>query len=62
MICNREDSKRLGIQPINLTQIIDELIRWRRETERENDVWADPVKLAMIDSFEDMIMNAIVED
>ena len=59
MVC--KDSKQLGIKLIDLTQIIDELINWRREVSRERDPWVDPVRLAMIDSFEDIILNAIVE-
>lgn len=56
------DSKMLGTQLVDVALVIDELIKWRRETERGKDEWADPVRLAMIDSFEDIILNAIVEE
>ena len=66
MVCrSKQDSKALGTQLVDVTLIIDELIDWRRETERgidtEGGCWVDPVRLAMIDSFEDIILNAIVE-
>ena len=59
---SKEDSIQLGIQSINLTQVISELINWRKECIREKDKWCDPVRIAMIDSFEDIILNAIEEN
>lgn len=62
---NKQDSKILGTQLVDVSLIIDELINWRRETERgintEGGCWVDPVRLAMIDSFEDIVLNAIME-
>lgn len=63
LLCkSKEDSKLFGIKEVDLTQIIDELINWRKQVSRENDEWCDPVRLAMIDSFEDIVMNAVVEE
>ena len=62
MVCkNRDDSKKFGIQTIDLTQLIKDLIDWRRECSKCKDEWEDPVRVAMIDSVEDMILNAVVE-
>lgn len=57
---SKDDSKALGIQLLDLTQIINELIDWRQRCRR--DEWNDPVRVAMIDSFEDIILNSIVEE
>ena len=63
MLCkDKNDSKQFGIQQVNITQIIDELITWRKQVSKEQDVWNDPVRLAMIDSFEDIVLNSIVEE
>ena len=62
---SKQDSKTLGTQLVDVSLIIDELINWRREAERgmdtEKGCWTDPVRLAMIDSFEDIVLNAIME-
>lgn len=60
MLC--KESKNLGVQLVDLGQVIEELIRWRRECAKERDEWVDPVRVAMIDSFEDILLNAIVEE
>ena len=59
MLC--KESNQYGIQLIDLKQVIDELINWRKEIIKDYDSWNDPVRLAMIDSFEDIILNALVE-
>jgi len=62
MVCkSKADSKKFGIQTIDLTQLINDLIDWRRECSKCKDEWEDPVRVAMIDSFEDMLFNAVVE-
>ena len=62
MLCkNKEDSKLFGIKPVDVTKVIDDLIDWRHECSKYKDEWCDPVRVAMIDSFEDIIMNALVE-
>ena len=60
MLC--KESKSFGIQLVDLAQIIEELIRWRKECAKEHDPWSDPVRVAMIDSFEDILLNALVEE
>ena len=59
MLC--KESNQYGIQLTDLKQVIDELINWRKEIIKDYDSWNDPVRLAMIDSFEDIILNALVE-
>ena len=61
MICKTHaDANKLGVKEINLSQLIRQLLDWQSQC--NDDDWIDPVKIAMINSFEDIIYDCICEE
>jgi len=55
IIKNREESKQFGIQSVDVESILNELMEWQQQYGEE-----DPLRFAMINSFEDIILNSII--
>ena len=59
IIKTREESKMMGVQAVDVESILNELMDWQKQC--RDDGYDDAVRFAMINSFEDIILNSLVE-
>ena len=55
-----EEAKGFGVQTVDVESVLCELLKWQRHC--EDDGGEDSVRFAMINSFEDIILNSLVEE
>jgi len=60
IIRTKEEAKQLGIQSVDVENILLELLDWQKQC--RDDGYNDAVRFAMINSFEDIILNSLVEE
>ncbi|MCR4720964.1 MAG: hypothetical protein K5655_04485 [Lachnospiraceae bacterium] len=60
IIKSKKEAEQLGIQKIDLGNIFNELINWQAQC--RDDGYEDSVRFAMINSFEDIVLNSIIEE
>lgn len=60
IVRTREEAQEFGVQSVDVENILVELQDWIKSYQDDGD--CDAVRFAMINSFEDIILNAIVEE
>lgn len=60
IIKTNEEANKFGVQSVDLSNIFNELINWQAQC--KDDGYEDSVRFAMINSFEDIILNSIIEE
>ena len=60
LIKTKEEARGFGVQPVDVENILCELQDWLKSC--YDDGGCDAVRFAMINSFEDIILNSLVEE
>ena len=60
IVKTKKEAEQLGVQSVDLSNIFNELINWQAQC--RDDGFEDSVRFAMINSFEDIVLNSIIEE
>ena len=60
IVKTKKEAEQLGEQRVDLSNIFSELINWQAQC--RDDGYEDSVRFAMINSFEDIVLNSIIEE
>ena len=60
IVKSKMEAEQLGVQKMDLSYIFNELINW--QAQYKDDGFEDSVRFAMINSFEDIVLNSIIEE
>ena len=60
IVKTKKEAEQLRVQSVDLSNIFNELIDWQAQC--KDDGYEDSVRFAMINSFEDIVLNSIIEE